>query len=230
MNLLSRIKNFFTFNNGHIGSETLKKSGYKPFVDRLLDDHKHEASAVSDTLMIDLLYWLKLFQGIRIELLHFKAKDITSSFENTEFNEENISIFFEKYMRFDSSYVNYTLAAMQSILIERDSNKRLFNERNFLNTVPLSELEMLDKVVVMLHICLNRIEKKNYSIRYLVDSSPRYYRSNDDLPPIGSPFNISLIIGEQMNSYGFFLDNYYCNAIDSYQQKLDNASINLAAA
>lgn len=217
MNILKNLKKFLFGQQTYLGSHVLYESGYKVTVERLLNGYNEHKDKLSSTNVLDVCYWTDLFDQINFELMHFKAKEIMSAYWYTPFTAENIAVFFEKQMNFNEDYVLFTLHSIQSSLGHVDNCKQHFSQRNFLAMRNgIDHRESLNKMLVMMQICLNHIEGKNYSTRYLVDSSPLYLHDEIGLPAIGSPFNISSLMGEKLNTYGFYLGFYHCSAIRAF--------------
>jgi len=217
MNILKNIKQFLFGKQTYLGSHVLYASGYKDTVERLLNDYNEYKDKLSSTDLLNVDYWSDLFDEINFELMHFKAKEIMCAYYYTPFTAENIALFFEKQMNFNEDYVLFTLHYIQGSLASTDNSKPYFSQKNFLAMRNgIDDRESLNKMLVMMQICLNHIEGKNYSTRYLVDSSPLYLHDEIGLPAIGSPFNISSLMGQKLNTYGFYLGFYHCSAIRAF--------------
>ena len=217
MNILKGLKDFLFGQQTYLGSHVLYASGYKNTVERLLNSYNENKDKLSRTDLLNFGYWTDLFEEINFELLHFKAKEIMCAYTYTPFTAENIALFFEKQMNFNEDYVLFTLHYIQNSLASTENSKPHFSQKNFLAVRNGAyDRETLNKILVMMQICVNQIEGKNYSTRYLVDSSPLYLRDEVGLPAIGSPFNISLLIGQELNTYGLHLGVYHCSAIRAF--------------
>lgn len=217
VNIFKNLIDFFCGQKTYLGSHVLYSSGYKNTVERLLKSYSEKKDHVSSLEVLNVFFWTDLFKEIRFELLHFKAKDIMCTYTHTAFTEENIAYFFEKHMSFGADYVLFTLHCIQGSLKPTNGEKANFSQKNFLAVrSTFDENEMLKKILVMMQICVNFIESHNHKTRYLVESAPLYLRGEMGLPAIGSPFNISLLMGEQINTYAFYLGKNHCSAIRAY--------------
>lgn len=220
MNILKGLKDFLFGQQTYLGSHILYASGYKSTVEHLLNSYNENKDTLSSTDVLNVNYWTDLFEEINFELMHFKAKEIMCAYCYTPFTAENIALFFEKQMNFNEDYVLFTLHYIQGSLASINNSKPHFSKKNFLAVRNGAyDRDTLNKILVMMQICVNHIEGKNYSTRYLVDSSPLYLRNDVGLPAIGSPFNISLLLGQELNTYGFYLGDYHCSAIRKYLQE-----------
>lgn len=217
MNIFKNLIDFFYGQQTYLGSHVLYSSGYKNTVKHLLKSYSEKKDHVSSFEILNVSFWTDLFEEINFELLHFKAKEIMCAYTYTPFTAENVAYFFEKHMNFGEDYVLFTLHCIQCSLKSNNGKKPHFSQKNFLAVRSgFDEREMLNKMLVMMQICVNFIESQNHTTRYLVESAPLYLRGKIGLPAIGSPFNISLLMGEQLNTYGFYLGNYHCSAIRAY--------------
>lgn len=126
--------------------------------------------------LIDAIYWEKLFKEINFDLIHFKANDIMSAFNQSEFTEINVVQFFEKHMQLGEDYINYTLHAIQGMLVSDNDSTPQFKPRNFINNMQDGHNDMatLNKILAMLQLCVNHIEKRKFNTRYLLDSAPHF--------------------------------------------------------
>ena len=217
MKILKGLKVFLFGQQTYLGSHVLYTSGYKNTIERLLISYSETKDRLSSTEVLNVGFWSDLFDEISFELMHFKAKEIMCEYSHKSFSAENIALFFEKHMNFNEEYVLNTLNRIQGSLEAKDKNKPHFSQKNYLAVhCGAYERNTLNKILVMLQICVNHIEGKKFSTRYLVDSSPLYLSDNEDLPAIGSPFNISLLMGGDHNTYGFSLGVYHCSAIRAF--------------
>ncbi len=128
---------------------------------------------------INAEFWKILFMKTSFQEIHFNYEEISEKYLSgqIDFNKENIEHFFENHLRLDEDYISKNLPKIINMLEVNGSIAQKFETNGMMIAINDNEYQFMnvDRIAVMLSVALNHAEKKDLSIRDVVNTAPTVF-------------------------------------------------------
>ena len=137
----------------------------------------------TDVRDINAEFWKILFLKTSFQDFHFNYEEISVPYLKGEidFNQKTIEHFFENHLRLDEEYISKNLPKIINMLEVNESPAQKFETNGMMIAINDNEYQFMnvDRIAVMLSVALNHAEKKDLSLRDVVNTAPTTFTAEN---------------------------------------------------
>lgn len=183
----------------------------------------YHLSENTDVRAINAEFWKILFLKTSFQDFHFNYEEISVPYLKGEidFNKDTIEHFFENHLRLDEEYISKNLPKIINMLEVNESPAKKFETNGMMIAINDNEYQFMnvDRIAVMLSVALNHAEKKDLSIRDVVNTAPTTFTAENKR----LIFDLKLrIVGQK---FGFDIGEKHVNKLNELLFSLNKDKI-----